>query len=601
MNLPDITGAPVAVDTETTGLYPDDGARITTVSVATEGFSAAFPFALQGAPNLSKQDYADLVTWLKKQRLIYQHMKFDNGMFLNGPPEGFPPVDLESNFYWDTKEATGLLWPVGPWKLNEKNHKKEYTTSLKPVSEWLWGPAATEAEKRLKEFLNTLPKGQRKRYDLVPWDILSSYTIQDVNLTYRLWLKQRHHNNDKPEYNPLLLREFELEKVLYRMENRGIGFDVEQGREVAGALRHSLEELATQLPVRPTRQQMVKYWWEEDDAAPGWLPRTEKTSQVQMDEYAMWKLAKLGYPFAQTFADYQSVKQALSKWYEPWPEATGKDGRLRVDYRQNGAMTGRLSGARVPLQGIPQDHTLSKLVPSVRKLFVPKDGCELWEIDLSQAELRIATSIAKVKLARHYIETGMDMHAETAKKIFNTDGDWKVEPYKKYRYIAKTTNFAVLYTAGAKTLVEQITREGKIDFTMAEAYKIMAEHKKLYPEYYRETDIAASKMRERGWVQLVSGRRIYFQPWEHRFYKAFNNVIQGNVAEAMKDIMIWIERHYPGILLLQIHDSVVLEVPKAEAHEVVTAIADYMENLTSDLFHIRMKADFNKFGRNAYA
>src|SRR6266566_1269347 len=388
LNLPDITGAPVAVDTETTGLYPDDGARLTTVSVATEGFSAAFPFALQGAPNLSQQDYADLVTWLKKQRLIFQNAKFDLTMFKRGYS---PSIDLEDQFFWDTKEATGLLWPIGPWKLNEKNHQKEYTTSLKPVAEWLWGKKETEAEGRLKGFLSDLPKNLRKRYDLVPWPIHGPYSQQDAVLTYKLWQKQQHAVSAAVLLIP---RELELEKVLYRMENRGIGFDAERGRELANGLRLTLDQLSEQLPVRPTRQKMVKYWWDEDDAAPGWLNRTDKTGQVQLDEDALWKLAKMNYPFAQTFKDYLSVKDALSRWYDEdaWVGKVGSDGRLHVDYRQNGAMTGRLSGARVNLQAVPQDHTLSSLVPSVRELFTPKPGYELWEIDLSQAELRIATS-----------------------------------------------------------------------------------------------------------------------------------------------------------------------------------------------------------------
>jgi hypothetical protein len=59
---------------------------------------------------------------------------------------------------------------------------------------------------------------------------------------------------------------------------------------------------------------------------------------------------------------------------------------------------------------------------------------------------------------------------------------------------------------------------------------------------------------------LISGRRRYFEKGENT-HKAFNAVIQGNVAEFMKDEMLWIDKMYPGTLLLQIHDSVVLELP----------------------------------------
>ena len=583
LNLPDIHYAPVALDTETTGLYPDEGARITTISAASEGWADVWDVR-----GWKVADWAEFHDWATQQRLIFQNAKFDMHMFLRGSPD---PQDYERQLFWDTKEATGLLWPVGP-KIVGTNHVPQYTTSLKPVSEWLWGAVETEEKRRLDEFLKAQPKKLQKRYDLVPWNIHAPYAKQDAILTYRLWEKQVE--DWSPELWVLMDRELRLETVLYRMETRGIGFDVEKGREVAGALRHSLQELATQLPVRPTRDQMVKYWWEDHELAPDWLPRTEKQEKVQLSEYVMWKLVNMKLPYAQQFRDYLQIKDALSRWYDDdaWLGKVGPDGRLRVDYQQNGAMTGRLSGRRVNLQAIPRNTTLSKHVPSVRKLFVPKAGCQLWAIDLSQAELRVATAISKCKLARHYIESGMDMHGETAKKIFRvteSSPDWE-----KDRYISKTINFAVLYAAGVDQIVSTIVEEGKIEFSAYEAQKILRQHRELYPEYHSETERALHKAKERGYLTTVSGRRIYFQPWERRFYKAFNNITQGNVAEVMKDIMIWIEWNYPNILLLQIHDEVVLEVP-TDNLKIIYEIAQHIEEFTSDIFHIRMKADVKEW------
>ena len=76
----------------------------------------------------------------------------------------------------------------------------------------------------------------------------------------------------------------------------------------------------------------------------------------------------------------------------------GGDGRIRTSFRQTKVVSGRLSVERVQLQAIPHDYQLGTLgVEGVRSFFKPDDGFELWEVDISQAEIRVATAVARVR------------------------------------------------------------------------------------------------------------------------------------------------------------------------------------------------------------
>src|SRR5207344_528718 len=65
----------------------------------------------------------------------------------------------------------------------------------------------------------------------------------------------------------------------------------------------------------------------------------------------------------------------------------------------------------------------------------------------------------------------------------------------------------------------------------------------------------------------VTGRRRTFGYGE-RTHKAWNAVIQGTVAELMKLWMVEVNEQWPEWLLLQIHDSLVLEVPEDRTDEI---------------------------------
>jgi DNA polymerase-1 len=93
---------------------------------------------------------------------------------------------------------------------------------------------------------------------------------------------------------------------------------------------------------------------------------------------------------------------------------------------------------------------------------------------------------------------------------------------------------------------------------------------------------------EEEYVETIFGRRRYFpnlakQPTNQRLAllrAAINAPIQGTAADIIKVAMLHVHealKPYQSRLLLQVHDELVFEVPKAEWEEVQTIIRTCME------------------------
>jgi DNA polymerase-1 len=159
-----------------------------------------------------------------------------------------------------------------------------------------------------------------------------------------------------------------------------------------------------------------------------------------------------------------------------------------------------------------------------------------------------------------------DVHGDTAKLLFGID---ETHPrWKQMRTVAKRLNFGMLYGAGANKLQTLIVSESGLEVTKGNVEDMLARYNNNFPEFKRFYKRAEKAAERRGWISLMNGKVRPFAPGEETF-KAFNAIIQGNVAQSVARWMVEIERLWPGILLLQIHDSVVIEIDRPEIAESV--------------------------------
>ena len=182
----------VAFDTETSGLFVDDGARVSIVSVAwcdddeaplETMHSYVFPFdqgtldkvnlprKFQGdgmfgtVDNLPLEELDFLAGWLHENDLTAHNAKFDCHIMAAGHRKHGPGWDLEPDVVWDSQIVQVLLDP-------------RENSSLKPTAErlnLLPGQDERIGEVRLKAWLAKHCTQDNPRYDLAPWDVIAPY------------------------------------------------------------------------------------------------------------------------------------------------------------------------------------------------------------------------------------------------------------------------------------------------------------------------------------------------------------------------------------------------------------------------------------------
>ncbi|QHB47216.1 DNA polymerase I [Arthrobacter phage AppleCider] len=664
-----LPGSSMAVDTETSGLRVDEGARISTVSISwldednewsfvqneqwpsgistnrkepvLEGWpdvrvvSFAWPFD-QGVSGTGKpEDNGQATLWPDAENLPLtewlalldfiefvgehlsldmQNMKFDLHQFRAGVRR-WPGVgrEFEHLVEWDTQNGNDLVFGFLP------------STSLKgpgTATEHLWGAQESDEKHVISEYLKKkkLPKG---RWDLMPWDVIAKYADQDARLTVRLkhvqqdkilsggvpWMDGKKGRMDASE---AFLRRMNMTRLLYRMEKRGLPFDIEEAELASAELKRRAKEFGKELPFKPATLDMAKHYWfgsgiKQGVEGLGQPPiATTATGAPSLTANDLGKLILQELPGAAAWRNFAKCQDADSRWYEGWLTKAGGDGRLRTSVRQNGTRSGRFSVEGIQLQAIPQNYKLSGYegmdgIPSPRALIgsavAKMPGWEMWELDLANAELRVAALFAKCQRMLDMIDQGMDLHGETAKELFNAAED--DENWDQRRSIAKRANFSLIFGVGWETLQQNIEVNTGIVLSDREAQVLVKDWNALYPEYKRAINAHMARIEQRqkkelgGYLQMSNGERRWFARHEDT-HKGFNQRVQPSLAqygidwwtisdEFISSQLTEEELEVGGTVLL-VHDSMVLLLPSDRAEGIINRVIDLGVGLWSERF-----------------
>ena len=253
-------------------------------------------------------------------------------------------------------------------------------------------------------------------------------------------------------------------------------------------------------------------------------------------------------------------------------------GRVHTSFNQTVTATGRLSSSDPNLQNIPVRGEWGQ---KIREAFIAEEGRILLSSDYSQVELRI---LAHISGDRGLIDAFMeerDIHARTASELYG------VPPEKvtsEMRRTAKTVNFGVLY--------------GISPFGLSEALGIGREEARRYIDQYfgrhpgvREyVDKTLISARDDGYVTTLLGRKRPIPELQSANKNtrqqgerlAVNSPIQGTAADIIKIAMINIwngfrQRSLRAKMVLQVHDELLIELPREELNIVTEIVRDEME------------------------
>ncbi|MGM0588859.1 MAG: DNA polymerase I [Bacteroidota bacterium] len=417
----------------------------------------------------------------------------------------------------------------------------------------------------------------------VPIEKAAPYAAEDADITYRLYeiLKDKLEDDALTDIAEDI--EFPLVEVLGRMEKYGIKLDQGMLKEVSaqldkeiGELESRIFEIADEEFNLNSPKQMGEILFEKLGLPAG---KKTKTGQYSTAESVLTKLAD-DYEIVELILEYRGISKLKSTYVDALPKLINEQtGRIHTSFNQHIAATGRLSSSNPNLQNIP---IRSQRGREIRKAFIPEQGYKLLAADYSQVELRVIASIAQDKAMMAAFRNDEDIHARTAKEIFDLDSLDEVTGNQRRK--AKEVNFGIPYGVSAYGLAQ------RLGISNGEAKEMIDQYFNRFPGIQRYIDETKAFAKEEGYVKTLLGRRRYIpdinsRNWTVRGFAertAINMPIQGTAADIIKIAMINIDQmiEQEGLksrMLLQVHDELVFEIADEEADALPGRIQKMME------------------------
>lgn len=295
-------------------------------------------------------------------------------------------------------------------------------------------------------------------------------------------------------------------------------------------------------------------------------------------------------PIVDNILNYRQIAKLQSTYVTGLLKVVSdQDQKVHTRYTQTLTATGRLSSVDPNLQNIPIRLAEGR---KIRQAFVPSQpGWQIFSSDYSQIELRVLAHVSQDQNMQQSFKDGVDIHANTAMKIFGLQDANEVTP--NMRRQAKAVNFGIVYGISDYGLSQNI------GISRAQAKKFIEKYFEIFPGVHDYMKQIVKTAKEQGYVETIFKRRRYLPQIKSSNYNlrsfaertAMNTPIQGSAADIIKVAMIRMQRtlaekHLQAKMLLQVHDELIFEAPVSEIpilEELVPKIMDSAVSLAVPL------------------
>ncbi|NCS46725.1 MAG: DNA polymerase I [Microcystis aeruginosa BK11-02] len=430
----------------------------------------------------------------------------------------------------------------------------------------------------------------------------ANYCGLDAYATYLLREKlQSELNKIPPLYQLFSEIESPLVMVLWQMENYGIKINVnylknlsqQLERDLADIEKNAYESIGETFNLSSPKQ-LSEILFERLALN---RKKSRKTKTGYSTDQSVLEKLQGDHPLIDYILEHRTLSKLKSTYVDALPKlAEPKTARVHTDFNQTITSTGRLSSSNPNLQNIPIRSEFSR---RIRQAFIPEDGYLLVSADYSQIELRILAHLSQEPVLLEAYRSNQDVHKVTARLLFD-----KSEITPEERSLGKTINFGVIYGMGA----QKFARESKL--TVEQGRKFIEKYHQRYAQVFEYLENSKKQAIAQGYVETILGRRRYFN-FDNPLLKrlrglplhdidldslklnneeaqllrsAANAPIQGSSADIIKVAMVKLAevlQNYRARLLLQVHDELVLEVPREEWPSLESKIKTTMEEAVS--------------------
>ena len=204
----------------------------------------------------------------------------------------------------------------------------------------------------------------------------------------------------------------------------------------------------------------------------------------------------------------------------------------------------------------------------------------LVELDLSQAEARAVAYYCGDSGLKAGFQSGVDVHCQRAAMIFGFTYEDFLERYKAgdseaklLRQLAKIIVHATNYDASARTINNTLKTNGVFK-REKEVKRIMEQIHEAFPGIRIYQSGVQQELKRTRILKTAKGmKRYFFSKLDHNTFKrAYAFLPQCTVAEITNDGLVAMEKsieELDGFVLLQVHDSVMYEIPERNLEQSI--------------------------------
>ncbi|MBY0408855.1 MAG: hypothetical protein K2Q97_01725 [Burkholderiaceae bacterium] len=417
------------------------------------------------------------------------------------------------------------------------------------------------------------------------------YWIYNCTDTVRTFAVKRVLDNVIIALGMQKVNEFQqsLRPAVLRTMNRGIKMDTIAQSQFSRGLNKAVEEredwmryvLDREVNIKSPKQ-MADLFYGEFAQQEIRKKRADGTLSVTTNDEALSKIADRE-PLLRGLCRKISELRSLGVFKSTFVEmALDTDKRIRTSFDICGTETYRFSSSKnafdtglncqnIPSGGETQDGGLE--LPNVRKMFMPDENMDMFDIDLDSADLRIVTWESDCAWMKEHFRKGRKPYIEVMKEYYqNPDMSKKSHPheYGMFKALCHGTN----YLGTAEGIAPRIGLDVKATIEIQKWYYGKC------PEIKKWQEEIKKQVKGRRYIENVFGYRCYF--FDKIEGTIFNQAVawipQSSVGCLINRAYVNIDKNLPQVeVLLQVHDSLMGQFPSLGGDESMAAIVKQSE------------------------
>ena len=556
----------IALDSETTGLYPRDG-HMLGISLSYNGECGAY---------INTDCFDDTTEALLQQLfdrkiVVFHNAKFDMAFF-----------EYHFNFKFPNFEDTMLLHYLideNPGGHGLKQLSLKYTPYgdyEKPMYDWI-------AQYR-KE--NGVLKGDFQ-WGSIPFDVMKTYAAMDAVCTfiiYEKFIKIKQNKKLAWVYENILIPGC---RFLTDTQDNGVPFHKMRLLKSQSLMQEDIDRAIETLYENPKIRKFEEIQGKEFNPNStlqlrklmfdmlGLRPTGKKTGTgADSTDAEVLEALSAQSEVPALILDIRQKSKIKNTYLDKIIPQLDMDSRLRTNFNLHGTTSGRLSSSgKLNMQQLPRDN------PIVKGCIRAAPGNKIVAMDLTTAEVYVAAKLAKDEALMNVFREGGNFHSAIAQKVFKLPCEVGevAALYPTERQAAKAVTFGIMYGAGPKKISEQVTKDSGKFFSPQEAKEVIDDYFRSFHKLRSWIDDNQKFIEHNGFIYSFFGRKRRLPNVSstdagiksHSIRSGLNFLVQSAASDinllGAIDMGEFIKsKGMKSRIFALVHDSVLAEVPEDE-------------------------------------